>query len=219
VAGATHIGPGHTENQDRWRTQAGEGYVAIVVCDGAGSAKRSATGAQLASENALSIVDSYLTGKPGDIVGSLEAALEAATAVLEGDGELACTMSLVVIGVDVVAALNVGDSPIFIVMDDKIDHLESEKLSEFVNETTFLTSENQLARYSAYDTQDVRAVVVSSDGLTELVLSGGEPHEGFFAPLLAHARAEDLDLEAVLTHLSELERLGDDTTVVVAAKR
>ncbi len=205
-------------------------FLVIALADGAGSAARSHEGAALAVTAALGTALDALSRHVSAESAATEAC-NAAIAALAGDTDLACTLTLAVADAQTLAVLHVGDSPAFVIFDEaaRVEHLEAPPVSEFPNETMFLTSRGALPVIRTFPLGDVAAVVVASDGLTPVASrtvrwcdeqgtanASYEPHLGFFAPLLAHARAADLDLAALLAHLVAERRVTDDVTVVVA---
>lgn len=213
IEGASVKGP-HELNQDRYGYEVVANSAILVVADGAGSAKHSDKGAELAVEAVLEVAREMATGFTGDEI--VTEAIARARSKIGGDRDLACTLSVVVWDDDVWVGL-VGDSPVYVKVADEVIVLEQERESEFVNETAFISGDTETSTYW-FSGETVSMVVLSSDGLTNLVATNKVGHEGFFTPLEAHLRSRDLDLMGLLESLLGAGRLGDDTTLVAARR-
>ena len=213
-----------------------DGAVVVAVADGAGSAPRADTGAQIAAATAADTLASHLGSRsPADapswrqlLAGSLVAARIAVDSAA-GDGsaatDLASTLTVVVITDMVVATAQVGDGTVVVERDDGLSTVGDTERSEYLNETTFLTSAGWAteARLEVISSADVRGVAVFSDGLERLALdmAGRVPHRPFFAPLYEFAADEHADPGDLATFLAS-ERVcaqtDDDKTLVLAVR-
>lgn len=230
LAGASVTGPGHPDNQDAFGWVELDDGVCLIVSDGAGSAPRAAEGAALAVETARS---SILLWDHESIEEALVGVLASCVAALGGDKEMACTLSVALWCGGELGMLCVGDSPVFVVRKclaegdevvgglgefGPVEHYEGGEHAEFVNETTFLTSGDPMARIEMIEEGSVRAVIVASDGLTHVVSEGGKGVAGFFRPLVERFEAGSLVVSELLEYMNEKKLLGDDTTLVIAGR-
>lgn len=216
--GASVTGPSHAQNQDRFGADIFGGRLVIVVCDGAGAARNSATGAEVALEAALKRAKSWEGGNESDMSLLVKTIVHDASEALGGDRSMACTLSVVVVDEQWCGVGLVGDSPVFLSRDGVTQYLEATRESEFINETAFLTSEDRAERIEVYPSYEIDAVVVASDGLSAIVVKNGEALKGFFAPLFTRMRSDSGVAVGLLEHLRETRRTYDDTTMVVAVR-
>lgn len=216
VAGASHIGPQHDDNQDRWGALTmPDGRVFAAVSDGAGSAPHAAAGAYRAVLAAMGAARGDLPA--ADVA---TAAVAAAVEELAGDRDFAATLTVVVADPHdrtdgQVAIAAVGDSPAMTRQRDRWLLHRNDRVGEYVNETTFLTCSAPAPGVWVVPVVDVDAIVVGTDGLDRPTIGPDGPTAGFYDPLVARAHAGTLDLDALLEWMHQQHRLEDDTTVVM----
>lgn len=226
--------------QDRlhWQTLPGRRLIAVLA-DGAGSAALAEVGAEsavrLAGETLAARVPTFTAKTPDDEwKGVLRSALQAARDAVLAEAtqrkvpprDLATTLLLLVATPELVAAAQIGDGAS--VVSDGHDVLSAPtrpQLSEYINETTFLTAEDALekAQFAVCRGRFPR-VALFSDGLEMLALKLPEatPHGPFFAPLFRFAesapdlKAAPAQLEAFLESPRITNRTDDDLSLLVA---
>jgi hypothetical protein len=210
-----------------------------VLADGAGSASFAEVGARAAAEAARAAVTARLAGKPpptgdDDWKALLKEALNTArTAVLAAaekqsvrPRELATTLTVLVVGPELAAAAQVGDGAAMVADPaGAFTVLSRPSSGEFLNETTFLTSDAALeqpqieVRHGRF-----RRAVLLCDGLQLLALKFPEltPHAPFFAPLFRFFEsATDLatapaQLQDFLQSPRITQRTDDDLSLLLA---
>lgn len=246
VVAAAIKGQGHEKTgqpcQDavHWQTH-GEGLLFAALADGAGSAKLSEIGSNLAAQTALrALAESFKS--PAALCddarakAALKAALEAALKALTDEakakpakpGDLATTLLICVAGPDRLAAAQVGDGAVvYADAAGSLHALTKPAAGEYLNETVFLTSEGALER-AQFASWSGRAsqLALFSDGLQMLALKMPEaaPHAPFFQPLFDWLeRVSDLpaaraDLERLLRSPRIAERTDDDLTLLLARR-
>lgn len=208
----------------------------IAVADGAGSASRSEEGAVRAVHSSLNYLSIQLeTHKPEDeeqwrvLLESTLKQVRTAVETLAGDGELrelGSTLLLVVATEEWLVTLQLGDGGI--VSRDSTGGLQVLTIpgdSEYINETSFITSNAYLseAHYSARPASDVNAVAVFTDGIQFIALryADNTAHPPFFDPLfefVAQPNANANELNALLTSDRLNQMTDDDKTLVLAVR-
>jgi hypothetical protein len=245
VVGASVPGVSHRSSgqpcQDAHAWQVLEsGVLLIAVADGAGSAPVSGAGASIAAQAAVTEAAQRLADclpyEEDDWRWVLQSVLQTAReAVEEGAhtrghtlGELATTLVLAIATPQLVAAAQVGDgAAIARLGSDRFVSLTRPPDQEYVNETTFLTSQDFLSRtqFVVYQAETT-GLAVFSDGLQMLALKmpQGEPHVPFFVPILRFASATsertvaEQQLRDFLQSPRITERADDDLTLVLAVR-
>ncbi len=222
-----------------WR-ELPDGYLAIAVADGAGSAALADVGAIVAARAAVDCVAERSKNLAG--ADSAEearqiatAALRAAHAAVESEAaareadirELATTLIVVVAGPNRVAAAQVGDGAVVVAgANGRLRALTRPPEGEYANETIFLISPTALETVQVETwSVPVTHVAVFSDGLQRLALNlpKGTPHAPFFAPLFRFVATAADGAEAtqqLYTFLKSpriTERADDDLTLLLAA--
>jgi len=244
VVAASTRGPSHVKAnlpcQDvlLWEALPGRWLVGVLA-DGAGSASFAEIGARTAAEAARSVLTTRLAASPppandDDWTALLKAALNTArTAVLAAaekqsvrPRELATTLTVLAVGPEFAAAAQVGDGAAMVADPaDAFTVLSRPSSGEFLNETTFLTSDAALdqpqieIRHGPF-----RRAVLLCDGLQLLALKFPEltPHVPFFAPLFGFFEgAADLadapaQLRAFLESPRLTQRTDDDLSLLLA---
>jgi hypothetical protein len=243
VVAASTVGSRHAAAQrpcddahGHWQDPQG---LVLLAADGAGSAPRAADGARSAVEAAraeaiplLGTVGSEDRGTTrAGLTQVLMAAREALVALAAEDdaapGDLATTLTVVLLAPRTIAVAQVGDGAVVLRRDPgQFELLVGPDHGEFVNETTFLTSDAFLdaAQITVADASGVSGVAVMTDGLhvVALDLAAHAPHPPFFEPLFAFAAGDgalDDDLAAFLGSESVCARTDDDKTLVLAVRR
>jgi hypothetical protein len=242
VRGKSHEKTGQPcQDAVAWR-QTRQGLLLGAVADGAGSARLSEVGSELAARHALDHLETALADPAAwqdaaQARARLRAAFETARAALAAEAQkrqarpadLATTLLVCVAGADRLWAAQVGDGAVvFAGADGAWQALTRPAAGEYLNETVFLTSDAALERLQIETRAGpVRELALFSDGLQMLALKMPEaaPHAPFFQPLFAWfrqvpdpetARAE---LEAWLRSPRVTDRAEDDLTLLLARRR
>jgi len=244
VAGASVRGSDHDISgepcQDAYavRTLPSEILVAAVA-DGAGSARLSETGARIASDQAVSAVDSRMLG--GGLPNTPEAwkelvsfTFDAARSALEDEsrklgvpiGDLATTLIVLIATPQSIAVGQVGDGAVVFGNESaEFSACSRPQKGEYLNETIFLTSENAMDSLQSFFLSGcVRQVAAFTDGLERLSLrmSDVAPHAPFFRALFGMMDATkdvteaELELKRLLRSPRVMERTSDDLTLLLA---
>lgn len=241
IISASVTGQGHEKRnlpcQDahRWEMLSPDTLV-VAVADGAGSAKLSAVGAQVAVHRAVEAViqkQKAITEVAWE--DSLREALTAAQEAVRAEAErqeaelreLATTLIIVVATAQQVAVAQVGDGAAVVESKEKMLHgLTTPEQGEYLNETKFLICADavETAQIKIWQGQPTH-LAVFSDGLQMLGLKmpDGTPHQPFFSPLFQFVAAAEDEMMAKEQLVSFLrsprvsERTDDDLTLVLAA--
>jgi hypothetical protein len=215
------------------------GPLLIALADGAGSARRSAQGAQWAVAEALRVLESSFRRRPParpeawvDLLGeAFRQAHQALRLLAGGDSEpvseYATTLTCAIAAGDCLAVAQIGDGAV-IARDSSGCWFAATRTQkgEYANETNFLTRPEALSAvdYQVYR-QRVSGLAVMSDGLIRLAfqLPAGAPHPPFFEPLFSFARdtADEMSARARLAGFLASDRVcsrtDDDKSLVLAA--
>ncbi len=150
---------------------------------------------------------------------------EAAASIGAMPRDLATTLIVVVAGPEFVAAAQIGDGAVVVGdRDSNLTSLTAPSASEFLNETTFLTSPSAPQRVQVNVRRMTPAnLAVFSDGLQMLALKMpmAEPHAPFFTPLFRYISATPEErAEQGIEEFLRSKRIGgrtdDDVTLVLA---
>jgi len=213
-----------------------DGTLIVAVADGAGSAKRSEEGALRAVQSSTQYLSAHLSERlpqtPDECESLLIEALSNACAALEGlaPGEeikdVATTILLTIVTDLWLATIQVGDGAV--VCRDSFEHLSvlSEKgSSEYINETTFLTSSDYLnqAPRVTMSSADINGIAMFTDGIQMLALnySDNTAYEPFFKTMFDFAESAtstSAELKEFLLSDRVCERTDDDKTLVLAVR-
>ncbi|MGB3535642.1 MAG: PP2C family serine/threonine-protein phosphatase [Microcoleaceae cyanobacterium] len=242
IISASVTGKGHEKRdipcQDAhlWEILSPDSLV-VAVADGAGSAKLSAVGAQVAVQTAVEVITQkqIATMPEEDWEDCLKEALTAAQEAVIAEAsrqeaeirDLATTLILVIATAQQVAVAQVGDGAAVVETDEKILHaLTIPEQGEYLNETKFLICADAIetAQINIWQGQPTH-LAVFSDGLQMLGLKmpDGTPHQPFFSPLfhfVATAGDEIMAKEQLVAFLRSprvSQRTDDDLTLVLAA--
>lgn len=224
----------------RWEVLPG-GCLIGALADGAGSASFAEVGANLAVQRALATLTARLAAAglpsteevwPDLLRDSLNAAR--AAVVAEADArqvrprELATTLVLLAATPVIAAAAQIGDGAALVAeAPDQLTSLTRPSIAEYLNETTFLTSDQALeAAQICVRRGNWRYAALLCDGLQLLALKLPEakPHARFFQPLFRFLdRAADLpaagrELAGFLQSPRITERADDDLTLLLASR-
>jgi Protein phosphatase 2C len=246
VAGASVPGAGHLRSglpcQDDhcWQVET-DGVLIAAVADGAGSASHAEEGARAAVRAAVDQAATiWRTLAPrereewdhllqGAFIVARLAVQSAAKTLGRPIHDLATTLLLAVATPDQTAAAQIGDGAVVArLAGEGLTALTRPPVTEHLNETTFLTSDDALSEMQfALCDEPARGLAMLSDGLQMLALKmpQGEPHAPFFAPLLRFTaaaaepeRAEE-QLRKFLQSPGVAQRTDDDLTLLLAVRR
>lgn len=245
VVAASVCGTSHTRTKQlcqdahHWQLLS-DNLLVAAVADGAGSASQGKVGAMVAVETAIETISikevtpQTLTDD-AEVRSLLNEAMLAAKNAVEEEAaichkqpqDLATTLIILVATPEVVAVAQIGDG-LAVAKDWKgnLLALTMPDSGEYINETTFLTSDRAL------ETAQMRlwreAIVnvgVLTDGLQMLALNMvvGEPHKPFFFPLfdfVANTEDKTEAKEQLVRFLGSeriTQRTDDDLTLIIAA--
>jgi Protein phosphatase 2C len=210
-----------------------------AVADGAGSAKNSDLGAELAVTKIIQHLKKRFekrTNFPNDeqevkkiFAESLEKVLkdlnnEAKNKNFSVD-DLACTLLAVVSKPEWFAAMQIGDG--FVVIrskeEEKYEILFPPDKGEYINETTFVTSSNALnAMRVEVRSQPIEFICAATDGLERVAIDMKDwtPFSPFFQPLDKYMKeTSDLETEDEIKNFLDSDRLNartdDDKTLLL----
>lgn len=230
-------------NQDAYRQMVlDDGTLVVAVADGAGSARMSHVGSQIAAEVATATVASFLTESPdADWLKAINEAFVAARCAIvanaveesadpkAGVDAFATTLLIAIANDEAFLAAQRGDG--VIISRDRATGMVRTAVppqnGDYANQTFFLTDEVGDRLLHVEVLPPVSSFAAMTDGLTDLAISARDnaPHTPFFEPLERFAlEADDADAAAgQLLQFLESERVcartGDDKTLVVAALR
>ena len=222
----------------RWETGPGRWLVAALA-DGAGSARLADVGASVAAERGIEALKSQVESKShtaadeewrAGLVAALASARAAVLAAAQERKvearELASTLTLLAVSPEMAVAAQVGDgAALGGASPETLLCLTQPMVAEYLNETTFLTSETAIeAAQTIVRRGSWSRVGLLCDGLQLLALRlpEGTPHARFFEPLFRHLeRATDLaaaarELRAFLESPRVRERTDDDLSLLLA---
>ena len=241
VTGTKHLRDG-LHRQDRVHYRVLDTALVTAVCDGAGSASRSSSGAEIAAQSAVTTAVNELRafqGPPnsGKLAHLLSQSVQDARQRVEDVAlrkkhpvnSYATTLLLVVQTENSIGAAQIGDGAVVIMnCSGAFETFTHPQNGEYANQTNFLTSSN------AMDCLEVRVedrkptyLAMFTDGIQNLVLKQPSqiPHNPFFAKLFSWLRCQtDKEyVEAELTRLLRSSqvtgRTDDDLTLAVNTRR
>lgn len=204
-----------------------ENTVIAAFSDGAGSARKSHLGAHIAVHAALPWLKTRLSEAPGlrgavsslspeDLFDGLAKTVRDAVARTANDNrlglnDLACTLTVVALAPNGVAAAQIGDG-IVVARLWKGDYtlLIDQDRGEYANETSFVTDDDAMDRLKVRALDGpVRFVGASTDGLADVCvdMQAHAPHAPFFQPIDRFTRQSDSPVEV---HDGIREFLGSD---------
>lgn len=212
-----------------------------VVADGAGSVKHSDVGARHITEHALMLVQGWSpfvetedawTEHLRELIHTLRQHLKT-TAEDQGWAlkELAATCLVMIVSDRWIAGAQIGDGAMIYgtANEEDVQLLLSPPRSEYLNETTFLTSDEYADALCVVTLeQQVNRVALLSDGLQMLALdmktNPPMPHQSFFRPFFASLDQVKNDAERAqhlnaFLHSKRVCRRTDDDKTLVFARR
>jgi hypothetical protein len=218
----------------------GDPVLAIIVADGAGSARLAELGAQLACEIGQQCIAQWVetTLEPWPTPQRLIEWFDAVRSALEqlalSQGsplrDYACTLLLAVVTPEAAGYGQIGDGGIVIDEGNGLELVFWPEAGEYANMTCFITDEDALERVRVlvrHTGPDELALF--TDGIQRLALDfkSGAVHAPFFEPMLAVLRqraseecaALETQLTAFLDSPKVNSRTDDDKTLVLASRR
>ena len=240
VVGSSHLR--RTEAcQDAFAVrQAPNGTLVAVVADGAGSAAHAAEGAEFVAQRIADRVveltrlprrDAHLPRFKRFMREQLAAVrddlrrLAIARSLLPRD--FACTVLVVLSRGQLTVAAQIGDGAIIELSKEGVfTTLTGPRNGEYLNETTFLTSDDALDDLQiAVIKHEVGGFIMFSDGVQPIALNMATlaPHAGFFRPFveLVASASEDEAASAIQAFLASdrvRQRTDDDCTLLIAVR-
>lgn len=238
VCGTSHVAAGIPCQDANAGTVTRDGALIVAVADGAGSASHGGTGSETAVKAAVGILEHALSrGTPpvdeatwktlfSETFPAVRAALDAKAASLGITlRDLATTLLVFVADARGVAAAQVGDGAMVVVDGAGEMHLlTTPDNGEFINETTFLTSDDALAALQAGWREGApRHIAALTDGLQAIALlqSPLRPHAPFFKPFFRCLDENTVEnaremMQNFFQSPRVTQRADDDITLVVA---
>lgn len=251
MIGASAIGTSHitsnTPCQDHFEskvivTRKGP-VLAVVVCDGAGSASHADIGARLAATTLIELIELHY-GNEQPATANRDCAVEWLTAVADALAahadvherrlrDYACTVLAAIVGVDEACFLQVGDGAIVVSHgeEDGWSYVFWPQHGEFANTTNFVISRDlETVVEFEHVERRIDEFAVFSDGIENLVLQPKDRcvHSGFFNSMIQPVRAlPEPGFSAALsdslaTYLSSpviCDRTDDDKTLFLGARQ
>lgn len=213
------------------------GILIIAVADGAGSATRAEEGSRCAVETSARFLADHLQKAQPTTPEECESLLESAVvhsrtalrslAPGEKFNEVATTLLLTILTDRWLSTIQVGDGAVVCRSISGPLHVLSELgQSEYINETTFLTSSDYRSRLhrTTLPSEDVGGLAMFSDGIELLAIrySDNTAHEPFFTTMFEFAEnpnSTKVELEEFLQSERVCERTDDDKTLVLAVRK
>jgi hypothetical protein len=209
----------------------------VAVADGAGSAKLSAIGAQVAVQTAVEVVtktqmaitpeESWEDSLKETLTVAQQAVVDEASRIEAEIRDLATTLIVVVATPQQIAVAQVGDGAAVVeTAENTLEALTLPEQGEYLNETKFLICADAVETAQINIWQGTAThLAVFSDGLQMLGLKmpDGTPHQPFFSPLfqfIDNANDEMIAKEQLVSFLRSprvSQRTDDDLTLVLAA--
>ena len=240
VQGLSHVKAGVPCQDSCHALELPGGILVAAVADGAGSAAVSELGSALAARAAVDRAASQLycdipqsdeeweTLLRDVLLNARQTVADQAELLELQAVDLATTLILAVAMPDRICAVQVGDGAAVVrLADETLLAVTRPPQGEFINETTFLTSDGLLHK-AQFTVQHfpVTGVALLTDGLQMLALKmpQGEPHTPFFLPLLRGVAASpdtDHALEQLRNFLQSSrirQRADDDLTLMLAVR-
>lgn len=217
VPGPYHVREG-LPNQDYMGYYEADGITFLALADGAGSLANSDIGAKDAVHIALDVM-SHFYGTIDDEELTSYAIEQARKIVLarENYRSYGSTLTVAYLTSDGIARVGaLGDS--FAVLrkeENEFTLARGETVGEYANITTLLTSKD--AQFSSSTHEGVTGIALASDGLEQVAIQEGEAHDGFWAGLFQKAEEDTLDIAKLYRWLDSLDRLVDDTSLMLLA--
>ena len=220
------------------------GVVIAAVADGAGSAKHADRGSLLAADHAVTWLSQALRTSDAftesdslellrtmthEVRSHIETASRQCCTECEASAlsDYATTLLVCFVTKSVIAACQIGDGAIVSVSNEGDVHtLTRPNAGEYINETTFVTSEGyaDAASYTARESNGTHGIFLFTDGIQSLALNLTDftPHTPFFQNIDKYARSASATSDAVASFLAServCERTDDDKTLVIAVRQ
>lgn len=236
VAGSSHVAGDLPCQDSHGASLLNNGALILAVADGAGSAERAAEGSREAVNSSVRFLEArlheFLPDGAEECLQLLDAAVDSARGALQilaGEQAMSsfATTLLIAVATDRwLSVIQIGDGAIVCQLHSgDLRVLTVSGSSEYINETTFVTSAGYLkaAHRTALAIDDVRAIALLSDGLQLLALrfADNSAHAPFFDPLFEFAESPTssvVDLEEFLRSDRVCERTDDDKTLLLAVR-
>ena len=242
VSGTSHLKTGIPCQDAHRYVVLDTGVVIAAVADGAGSAKHADRGSVLAVEHAVTWLSNHLSARTSsngiheadalelmhtmtcEVRANLETTVDGDDVVL---ADFATTLLVCFATKSLLAACQVGDGAIVSITDaGKVQTLTQPNHGEYINETTFLTSDTfaDAASYVVQESSATNSIFMFTDGIQSLALnlSDYKPHTPFFKNIEQYARSAGANSAAVASFLASdrvCERTDDDKTLVIAVRQ
>lgn len=244
--GQSVIGTSHAKSdvpcQDAHRIDVVHKMLVAAVADGAGTAKYADIGSTFVTEEAIALVKAWQVIPKNEeewdtqlrfLIESLrERLVEKAEEIECFFREFATTFLLIMITENIIAGVQIGDgaSVYGVEHEEALHMLTFPDSGEYLNETTFLTSDDYREHVqTAYVEGNIERVALFSDGVQMLALDmkdyPPQPHLPFFRPFfdfvqhIDDAAEREQQLHDFLQSPRVCSRTDDDKTLVIAVKK
>ena len=234
VKGEHHV-KNKTDSQDVWGYKhINSDASIIVVSDGAGSSKEGRLGAELVVNSIIGIIEKSSGLKRNNLQESVKGAIYYAREVLEGKSleleielkEFASTLIILLVNNEGHAFIgHIGDGAVVGKIKGKLEIVSEPEKSEYVNETTFLTSDGWKSALRLTEVKKFNSLAIFTDGIQRGVLikegKGYLPYENFFNPLFDYAsevkdeQKASEDVEKLLKS-ENFQKISEDDKTLVA---
>lgn len=235
VAGSSHRTAGRGCD-DAFRTLATHDLTVSALSDGAGSARLSRVGAQIAVQAATSHAAEAIRGGLHARDALWESLNFARSMVERGavslgptvtPSDLSCTLLVAALGSFGLATAQIGDGAIVVGFDDaqSLTNLTPPGTAEYHNVTDFLTSSSfREATHINYLDEHPNRLALMSDGVEHLAINGAshQPERGFFHPLFQRLQRDELErsqLEKLFRSSRVTARSDDDMTLTLVCRQ
>lgn len=235
VQGASHERMGlPCQDAVYWKLQK-PSLLLAAVADGAGSSAKSDIAAQKAAQTAVDwLADNLASFLPMNDAAwqtiahrAAEEVIQTICTIAEENAtplqEYATTLIVAVVDPTWIGVCQIGDGAVVIRQDcEKVIGLSRPSVGEYLNETTFVTSESALeTAQKVFWAGQATHIAVFSDGLDLLALKLPDysPYDKFFDPLFKFvdsAEASEAHLSEFLRSSRVRERTDDDLTLLLA---
>jgi hypothetical protein len=225
------------------RVSKGGASLVLAVADGAGSGRFTDHASAVAVRSASFLLKRALDGGSAmapdvvrDVVHETRRDVAHVRGLYESAGftvtahDFGCTLILIAVDDDTLVMGQVGDGAAVSLSGGRLRSLSPGPTAEYVNVTTFLTSETAPDEMfvKAESAAELQALAIMTDGVQHLGIRypANEPFPGLFEPVFEYARAngdlEETERGEALTALLESQQVNeetdDDKTLVVAVR-
>lgn len=243
VIGQGHVKTGLPCQDSSSVSESADGkWLAIVVSDGAGSAKHSQISSNFVTEffskSLISLSEELEKREPGAwindyVVESILKARYELRAIAKSDNlrDYHCTLLACLIGETGGFLIHIGDGAAFggksISANIKADYFSSlPENGEYSNETFFITEADWIKRLRITPINSLDWIMLGTDGGTSLsMVNDSEPKWGFVAPLFNMIKKEKSQtgrnnkLKSILADVQADKLTGDDKTICLAFRK